>query len=439
MTTLRATTARCRICNESHPAEVVVRDGKVLGLTHCPKGTQEVLLSSNPALYERITNQSPTQVELPAPPNLTFLLNYLSITSSCNFRCTVCATNAGGPGPHVFLSLDDICQRARRVREQGARVLHLFGGEPTLHPELPGIIRRLTEMGLSVGLVSNGLLLGQRPALAAELKACGLKRVCLQFDSFAESALNFLGRNHLAAKQKAIENVLKADLHLGLNCTTTRKNLPELQALLKHGLDLGLQVRNMTFGTAAPVGRFDIAESDSVDREEILSALTENRDGAPFSLDDVRPMPAFLPWGLQVHPDCGVHILLLRSPRGVTPLNRYVHLDHLSARMGRCRLKRSWWSTRVVPLGCFLASLRPLRLPGLLRHLFGLWLRPRHYGLLNIGISDYRGAQFLDEQRLSRCASAFHTSTGPVSGCLHFYLRDDVPGSLAWEASHGSC
>lgn len=439
MKTLRKTTARCRVCDESHPAEVVVRDGKVLGVTHCPQGTQEVLLSTNPELYERIVRESPTRPDEPPPKDLTYLLNYLSITSSCNFSCTVCATNAGGPGPHVYLPVDMICERAEKVRENGAKVLHLFGGEPTLHPELKTIIRRLTDMGLSVGLVSNGLLLGQRPPLAAELKACGLKRVCLQFDSFADTTLNFLGRNRLGAKQRAIEHILKADLHLGLNCTTTRKNLPEIQALLKHGLELGLQVRNMTFGTAAPVGRFDIAESDSVDREEIITALTEPGGDAPFGLDDIRPMPAYLPWGLQVHPDCGVHILLLRSPRGVAPLNRYLNLAKLSAKMGRCRRKKSWWSTRALPGIYMLGSLRPARLPGLLYHLVGMWRRPNRFAPVNIGITDYRGAQFLDEQRLSRCASAFHTSVGPVKGCLHFYQRDDVPGSLAWEAAHGSC
>lgn len=439
MRILRTTTARCRICNTAHPAEVVVRDGKVWGLTHCPGGTQEVRISSHPALYERLCNESPTQPQEPAPADLVFLLNYLSITSSCNFRCTVCATNAGGPGPHVFLCVDEICKRAEAVRNQGAKVLHLFGGEPTLHPELKTIIRRLTEMGLSVGLVSNGLLLGQRPALAAELKACGLKRVCMQFDAFGESALHFLGRNHLPAKQRAIEHVLQAGLHLGLNCTATRKNLPEIQALLKHGIGLGMQVRNMTFGTAAPVGRFDIDEADSVDREEILTALAVPGGGIPFTLDDVRPLPAYLPWGLQVHPDCGVHILLLRSPRGARPLNHYVHLSRLSRWMGRCRGKRSRWSTRIQPALLLLGCIRPARLPGLLHFLFGMWRHPDRFAPINIAVTDYRGAQFLDEQRLSRCASAFHTSVGPVKGCLHFYQRQDLPGSLAWEAAHGSC
>ena len=439
MQLLRKTTALCRRCHTPHPAEVVVRDHKVIGITHCPDHDDEVELSSDPGLYTDLTNRSPTPFDEPPPAGLKYVLNYLSITNACNFHCAVCGTNAGGPGKNTFLSVDEICRRARQAREEGARILHLFGGEPTLHPGLLTIIRRLSDMGLSLGMVTNGYLLSREPGLAATLKQSGLKRVCLQFDSLNRESLDFLARDFLEEKKKAIRYALEAGLQLGLNCTATQRTLPELGLLIEHGVSLGSGVRNMTFGCVAPVGRFLIPIDDTVDREQIVAALVGTGGTRYFDLEDVLPLPAFLPWGLQVHPDCGVHILLAREPGGARPLNRYIDLRRLYRRLGRCRRKMTFFSARVLPLWHLCRSVRGRGLPDLLRLAAGVLLRKDGYGLLNIGITDYRAAAFLDEQRLQRCASAFHTSVGPIHGCLHFYQRPDVPGSLEYEAAHQSC
>ena len=438
-TLIRTTTALCRRCNDSHPAKVVVKNGNVVGVTHCPKGDEEVMISSNPDLYLELTQRSPTRPEEPPPENLKFVLNYLSITNACNFQCTVCGTNAGGPDKHTYLSLDEICKRAGRAYDEGARILHLFGGEPTLHKEIFTIIQRLTDMGLSVGLVTNGYRLGRDPDYAAKLKAHGLQRVCLQFDSLDCESLCILSRDYLDEKKLAIRHALDAGMDLGLNCTVTRRTLNELVALVDHGISLGAGVRNMTFGCAAPVGRFLISKDNTVDREQIVAALTKNGDNPYFELDDVLPLPAFLPLGMQVHPDCGVHILLLRNPKGAVPLNRFVDLRHLYARLGTIKSSTGFGARRLRPLLEFCRCLRMKRLPGFLKWLVPSLCKRKEYGMLNIGITDYRAAEFLDEQRLGRCASAFHTSAGPIRSCLHFYQRSDIPGTLEYEAEHQSC
>lgn len=439
MKLLRQTTALCRRCHSSHPADVVIRDGKVIGIVHCADRDDEVELSSNPELYIELTGRSSTRINELPPAGLKFVLNYLSITNACNFHCTVCGANAGGPGKHTFLTVDEICRRAREAREQGARILHLFGGEPTLHPALLTIIRQLTGLGLSVGLVTNGFRLGREPEFASALQRSGLKRVCLQFDSLQQASLEVLSRGFLEEKKQAIRHVLDAGLHLGLNCTATRQTLSEMGELVEHGLSLGSGVRNMTFGCAAPVGRFLISEGDTVDREQIVTALTGAQGGRFFGLEDVLPLPAFLPWGLQVHPDCGVHILLLRFPGRACPLNDYVDLRRLYHRLSAQRGRANFFSTRGLPLLQLCLSVRVRRLPALLSWAAGIVLRKDGYGFLNIAITDYRAAAFLDEQRLGRCASAFHTSVGPVRSCLHFFQRPDIPGSVESEAAHQSC
>jgi len=439
MQLLRETTALCRRCNLSHPAKVVIDQGRVLGITHCPEGDDIVEISSKPSLYRYLTEQSNVDLSAPPPDKLNPVLNYLSITNACNFHCRVCGTDAGGADKCTYLSLEEICQRALRARAAGAKILHLFGGEPSMHPDILEVIRRMVDMGLSVGLVSNGYTLSQGPGFAKELKAAGLERVCLQFDSLRESSLSLLARRFLDEKQQAIQHVIGAGLALGLNCTATQQTLSEMGELLEHGLNLGPAVRNMTFGCAAPVGRFNISEDNTVDRESIVAALIEEGAQSVFTLEDIVPLPVCLPWGIEVHPDCGVHIILFRSPNGLVPLNRLIDLRKWYRRLAAIKGKGGRFSAIVRPAWALLCSSRPGKRIELLRSLLGMARSRAGYGFVNIAVTDYRAAAFLDEQRLCRCASSFHTSVGPVKACLHFYQNPKIPGTQVHESLHGSC
>lgn len=84
-------------------------------------------------------------------------------------------------------------------------------------------------------------------------------------------------------------------------------------------------------------------------------------------------------------------------------------------------------------------AVRPGRGADALRLAVGLLSRRRGWSMVNVGVSHYRGALFLDEQRLARCASAFHTSVGPVRGCLHYFADAKHKGSREYEFAHGGC
>ncbi len=435
------TQALCNRCPSSHAAEIVRAGNRIEGVVHCPEGEIRHELSSDADLFMAIRNKSATDLTVTEPPpGLRHVLNYLSITNICNLNCAVCGAGAKtGTDEAVFLTMDEICRRAARAKKEGGRILHLFGGEPTLHPDLLAIVAKLSNLGFSLGIVTNGVKLGADNSLARELKARGLARICLQFDSLNEDTLKKLGRNYLKAKKDAIRNAVAAGLNVGLNCTVTRHNLAEVGELLTHGLELGISVRNMTFASAAPVGRYQLGPQASADREQIIRQLLAVGDKYGFSMDDVLPLPAYLPWGIQNHPDCGAHIVFLRTPAGIQPLNRLIDLPAVYARMARSRQRASFFSTHLMPTFFVLRAIRPGKWLASLRIAAGLTFAKRRYSLVNVGTSNYKGAVFLDEQRISRCASAFHTSVGPVKGCLHFFRGQNFPGSKEYEDCHGSC
>lgn len=436
---LTRTRVFCSDCGEYHQGEVVVRDGAVFGITHCGAVDREHLISSNADLYLKIRRRSTVDPATPAPAHLKFFLNFIAITNACNFKCAVCAAHEPGEEGDRLLSADEIVRRAEVAHRGGARILHLIGGEPTMHPELPAIVGRLARMGLSLAVVSNGYRLGREPQLARSLKQAGLSRVCLQFDSFEEATLQKLHRAHLAEKMAAIRNVLDAGLKLGFNAIVTRQNLAELPRLLEHHLQLGPGVRNMMFASAAPVGRFDLPPKESVDREEMITALLEAGHKHGFGIDDVLPLPTYHPWGLEVHPDCGVHVVLVRTPEGIRPLNHFIDLPAVYRRLAAVKDGEGFYARVLRPVLYAIMAVRKGRRLKALSLALRLLLRSPKVSLVNVGIADYRAAMFLDEQRLSRCSSVCHTSIGPVPTCFHYFGGPHYPGSRRNEVLRGGC
>ncbi len=437
---IHATTAWCNRCNSKHPANLVCEENNIYAVLSCPGGEYRYKISSDAEMFQQIRQKSWTDLTQQNSTKSRFILNYISVTKACNFSCAVCGVNAVSVESNpTYLSVDEICRRAEKVKTSGSSILHLIGGEPTLHPDLLEIISQLKKMGFSLGIVTNGYLLGQDETLAYKMKQHGVSRICLQFDSFKRETLDKFNRDYLDMKQKAIRNTINAGLSLGLNCTTTTHNLHEIKDLLSHHLELGHSVKNMTFASAAPVGRFQFSDDDSADREQIVKELLKAGDRYHFSYKDVFPLPAYLPWGMQVHPDCGAHLLFVRTPDGIRPWSYYIDIEALYRKIGKNRMKPSYFSKRIVPAWYLLRVFKIKKIFQCLKIAFGLIFFKKKYSLVNVGISNYKAAAFLDTQRTDRCVSAFHTSVGPVKGCLHFFRDETYPGSHEYELLHESC
>ena len=74
----------------------------------------------------------------------------------CNFRCPYChnAELLDGDAQPV-LSADDLLAFLKK-RQGILEGVCITGGEPTLHPELPGLLRAIRELGYGVKLDTNG-------------------------------------------------------------------------------------------------------------------------------------------------------------------------------------------------------------------------------------------------------------------------------------------
>jgi MoaA/NifB/PqqE/SkfB family radical SAM enzyme len=98
-----------------------------------------------------------------AAGQLDFL--WLEITDQCNLTCSHCYAESG-PSKPLFGTMDrsDWESIILQARESGCRQLQFIGGEPTLHPDLSGLLRFARAAGYSfIEVFTNATRL--RPSL----------------------------------------------------------------------------------------------------------------------------------------------------------------------------------------------------------------------------------------------------------------------------------
>lgn len=80
---------------------------------------------------------------------------WLEVTGRCQLRCRHCYADSGPAGDHGSMTTADWRRVLDEAVELGAGDVQLIGGEPTLHPDLPEVVRHALGRGLAVEVYSN--------------------------------------------------------------------------------------------------------------------------------------------------------------------------------------------------------------------------------------------------------------------------------------------
>ncbi len=124
-----------------------------------------------------------------------------SPTRRCNYSCARCLS---GSEDQVFageLSTRDALGLLDGLGEAGVTHLRLWGGEPLARPDLDILIRRAVELGIRVGVDSNGALL--TPERAQALREAGAASVSVRLE----------GRKALHDARRGVPGAFEAALH----------------------------------------------------------------------------------------------------------------------------------------------------------------------------------------------------------------------------------
>ncbi|WP_253863908.1 radical SAM/SPASM domain-containing protein [Prauserella halophila] len=84
---------------------------------------------------------------------MTFL--WLEITGRCQLECTHCYAGSSPAGDHGTMTTPDWLSVLDQAADLGVSMVQFIGGEPTLHPSLPELVRHALSHGLRVEVFSN--------------------------------------------------------------------------------------------------------------------------------------------------------------------------------------------------------------------------------------------------------------------------------------------
>jgi hypothetical protein len=227
---------------------LVVMDGSVYMRRTCRRGHGEVI-----SLYEEDADihaylqqwRVPTRLVRPDSPgdSRPIPMGYMDglgelqdqhtcillmdLTEDCNLACPTCFMG-GHPGRDRYVRTADLLRTLdATIEREGGKVdlLMLSGGEPTIHPDLPAILREVGARPVTRTVVNtNGLVLARDDRLLAEIAGRrGQVEVYLQFDGLTETAYrHHRGADLLATKRRALARLTEARVFTTLAATIER-------------------------------------------------------------------------------------------------------------------------------------------------------------------------------------------------------------------------
>ena len=218
----------------------------------------------------------------------------LSLTDRCNLRCTYCMPAEGLdwlPKPEL-LTDDELVRLAGVFASMGVTTVRLTGGEPLLRRGLPGLIARLSGLGLSLSLTTNGLGLERQ---AQALREAGLARVNVSLDTLQpERFLELTRRDRFSDVLAGLAAAKRAGLEpVKVNTVLMRGvNDDEAPALLRWALDEGYALRFIEQMPLDPQHDWDRATM--VDADAILEQLGRHYTLTPVESRGSAPAEQFL-------------------------------------------------------------------------------------------------------------------------------------------------
>jgi MoaA/NifB/PqqE/SkfB family radical SAM enzyme len=160
-------------------------------------------------------------------------VSYL-ITNRCDSCCAYC-DRWRNPGPE--LTTEQVFELLAGLRGLGTRFLQITGGEPFLRDDLPAIAARARELGLHVGVNTNGSLVEQRPEVLRHVD-----HVCLSLDGPPEVHEKIRPKGSHSRVERAIEFIQGQGVPVSLTATLTKYNTDCVDYLLDFAAAKGVRL-----------------------------------------------------------------------------------------------------------------------------------------------------------------------------------------------------
>src|SRR5436190_7504030 len=329
----------CRVCKEAVDAKIVFRNGAVFFDKFCPQhGHQEAMVASSAEWYLdclsfvapcRPPRQARKKVSSRGCPfdcgpcdshQQKVYLPVVPIISGCNLDCPICYT-VNKNDPAYKMSREEFGAILKHLKEDHEEldIINFTGGEPTLHPDLPGLLEMCREAGIErLTISTNGLRLRDEALVRriAELDA----RIVLSLDTFnPETDRALLGANTVAIKLAVLDLLEKHNVTVTiLPAVAAGYNDSEvgdlLNLVLRRRNVLSLELHTLCFTGQGGVGFNRGARITIPDLHQRITEATAGR----ITARDFVPSPL-------AHPHCySICYLLCLDDGSYVPFTRLI-------------------------------------------------------------------------------------------------------------------
>lgn len=200
------------------------------------------VLRGMPALYDLLEIQ-PTACNI-------------MVTNRCNLKCMMCRQWKEPSGEE--LSSDEWKRIISDLRKNGIKNLHFTGGEPLLRKDLPELVRYANDLGFTVGLTTNGMLLTR--GVMDRLIEAGLRSIVISIDALNGSYDKIRGAQNAFPRVKESARLIsearrKEGIDVSINFT-----------LMKGTIDEFVHVKKFADGLALPIAICLLDDTPSIFR-----------------------------------------------------------------------------------------------------------------------------------------------------------------------------
>jgi cyclic pyranopterin phosphate synthase len=209
----------------------------------------------------------------------------VSVTDRCDFRCVYCMSEHMTFLPkRDLLTLEELDRLCSAFVAKGVNKLRITGGEPLVRKNIMWLLRALSrhlESGAleELTLTTNA---SQLAKYAADLKACGVRRVNVSLDTLDARKFKAITRwGELPAVLEGIAAAERAGLGVKINAVALKGvNEDEFDDLIRFTHDRGF---DLTLIETMPLGEIDDDRTDQYLPLSIVRARLMDR----WTLDDI--------------------------------------------------------------------------------------------------------------------------------------------------------
>ena len=267
---------------------------------------------------------------------------HMSLTNACDLQCNYCYASSGEPLPGE-LSLEEIEALIDEMSTLGCYKLSFGGGEPLLHPQLPGLLEHAYARGVRVSLSTNAMAASRY--LVRRLKGAAIDEIKVSVQG-ATAQVNDAIRGEDGAFARALRGIKELKLlaaPIVMHMVVMKHNAHEVPRLVELANEIGVDQLKLT--TVMPVGRA-AHQSELIlspaETHRLWDEVASLRDTSAVRIDAPEQLPVDRKWLFEGFGCNCANLVCHVDARGDVSPSGFVRTTIPSDSLRKMSLKQIW-------------------------------------------------------------------------------------------------